>query len=95
MDCRARSCCSSCDPMAQASKALQRRGRTVGGAATGDGPRFFIALADLPHLGVSHTVWGHVVEDDLAALASVAAEVAEGRRAVPIACGVESRNTAL
>ena len=61
------------------------------GAATGDGPRFFIALADLPHLGVSHTVWGHVVEDDLAALASVAAEVAEGRRAVPIACGVESR----
>ena len=48
-------------------------------------------MADLPHLGVSHTVWGHVVEDDLAALASVAAEVAEGRRAVPIACGVESR----
>ena len=36
----------------------RRRRVGVGGAATGDRPRFFIALADLPHLGVSHTVWG-------------------------------------
>ena len=43
-----------------------------GGAATGDGPEFFIALAAMPHLGVSYTVWGHIMEEDLTRLSSFA-----------------------
>ena len=43
-------------------------------AATGDGPEFFIALAAMPHLGVSYTVWGHIMEEDLKRMSSFAKE---------------------
>uniref|UniRef100_A0A7S4F994 Apple domain-containing protein n=2 Tax=Chrysotila carterae TaxID=13221 RepID=A0A7S4F994_CHRCT len=38
---------------------------TSAGARTGDGPNFFVALADHPQLGLSHTVWADVVRADL------------------------------
>ena len=36
---------------------------------------FFIALADAPQLGVSHTVWAHVASEDLDALDSLAMSI--------------------
>jgi hypothetical protein len=47
------------------------------GGRTGDGPLFGIALADQPHLGVSRTVWGDVVTEDMPQLDALAA-AAEG-----------------
>ena len=52
-------------------------------AAAGDGPAFFVALADMPQLGVSYTVWGHVAAEDLAALDALAAAVEDGTQPVP------------
>ena len=45
------------------------------GVFTGDGPAFFIALADQPQLGVSLTVWADVAACDLEALDIFAAQV--------------------
>ena len=48
------------------------------GATAGDGPKFVIALADQPHLGVSLSVWGDVTVEDLDALDAFAAQHASG-----------------
>ena len=50
-----------------------------GGAATGSGPAFFVALAAMPQLGVSHTVWAHVVEADVQRLGDFARAFAAAR----------------
>ena len=54
----------------------------------GDGPVFLIALADMPHLGVSLTVWAEVVAEDLGALDALAADVAAGTVALPAGLSV-------
>jgi hypothetical protein len=59
------------------------RGSVCWSVAGGDGPAFFIALADMPHLGVSMTVWADVVADDMPALDALASDVSEGRVGVP------------
>lgn len=60
-----------------------RRGSIAWALPGGDGPAFFIALADMPHLGVSHTVWAEVVVDDLGKLDHLAADAAAGRARFP------------
>jgi len=64
------------------------------GARTGDGPLFGVALADHPHLGVSRTVWGDVVEEDLVFLDALAEVSTLGgaqhqHRAFPLALELE------
>ena len=54
-----------------------------------DGPAFFIALADMPHLGVAHTVWGEVVSEDLSTLDALAAAVATGDVQLPLVLGLK------
>ena len=62
-----------------------RRGSLAWGVSGGDGPIFMVAIADMPHLGVSHTVWGEIVAEDLPALDALAGEVASGRLPLPAA----------
>ena len=62
-----------------------RRGSLAWGVSGGDGPIFMVAIADMPHLGVSHTVWGEIVAEDLPALDALAGEVASGRLHLPAA----------
>ena len=65
-----------------------RRGSVAWAVSGGDGPTFFVALADMPHLGVSLTVWAEVVDADLAALDELAAAVSDGRVSLPAALHV-------
>jgi hypothetical protein len=51
---------------------------------SGDGPSFFIALAEMPQLGVSLTVWGEVVADDLHLLDELARRVEAGELRPPV-----------
>ncbi len=53
------------------------------GARAGDGPEFCVALADMPHMGVSQTVFAYVVSDDLPRLDELAADAAAGRLRLP------------
>ena len=65
------------------------RGSVAWAVSGGDGPHFFIALADMPNLGVSLTVWGEVVAEDLAKLDVLAADAAAGKLlALPMALSV-------
>ncbi len=60
-----------------------RRG-SIGWATLGaDGPDFFVALADHPHLGVAHTVVGEVAKEDLALIDELADELARGQWRLP------------
>lgn len=61
------------------------RGSLAWSEVGGDGPTFFIALADFPHLGVAHTVWAEVVDQDLPILDAIARDIAAGRQELPIA----------
>ena len=56
---------------------LVKRGSIAWAVPGGDGPVFFIALADMPQLGVSLTVWGEVVSEDLPVLDALAKEAEE------------------
>lgn len=67
----------------EAQPVAVRRGSVAWAVPGGDGPVFFIALADMPHLGVSLTVWADVVEADLHALDALAAEATAGRVQLP------------
>ena len=66
------------------------RGSVAWSVAGGDGPHFFVALSDMPQLGVSMTVWGEVVAEDLLNLDALADEVQTGARTLPM--GLEVRN---
>lgn len=59
------------------------RGSVAWAAPGGDGPHFFVALADMPHLGVSHTVWGEVVDTDMPLLDAFAVDAGAGRETLP------------
>lgn len=57
---------------------------SAGGAETADGPAFFIALAEMPHLGLSANIWAHVALEDLPALDALAAAVEAGTQVLPV-----------
>ncbi|KAG8457664.1 hypothetical protein KFE25_005755 [Diacronema lutheri] len=62
---------------------------TAGGAASADGPAFFVALADMPHLGLSTAVWARVAAEDLPALDALAAAAEAGAIQLPLPLVVE------
>ena len=66
------------------------RGSVAWSVAGGDGPAFFIALADMPHLGVSTTVWAVVALEDLPVLDALATNVSAGRRRLPSHLSIRS-----
>ena len=56
--------------MARACHPVISRGN-VAWAGGGGGPEFFIALAEHPEWGTSHTVWANVVEEDMAVIDAI------------------------
>ena len=66
------------------------RGSVAWSVAGGDGPHFFVALSDMPQLGVSMTVWGEVVAEDMARLDALADEVQAGTRTLPMGLAVRN-----
>ena len=67
-----------------------RRGSICWATLGADGPDFFVALADHPHLGVAHTVVGEVVKEDLALLDELADELARGQWRLPARVRIRS-----
>ena len=66
------------------------RGSVAWSVAGGDGPHFFVALSDMPQLGVSMTVWGEVVAEDMARLDALADDVQAGARTLPMGLAVRN-----
>lgn len=61
------------------------RGSVSWSETGGDGPDFFVALADMPHLGTAHTVWAEVVRQDLPLLDTIAQDLASATLVPPLA----------
>ena len=73
----------------EASPVGVMRGSLAWAVPGGDGPTFFIALADMPHLGVSIEVFGEVVREDLPALDAFARGVEARQQRLPMALSVK------
>ncbi|KAJ1634796.1 hypothetical protein T492DRAFT_836576 [Pavlovales sp. CCMP2436] len=62
---------------------------SAGGGALADGPQFFVALREMPHLGLSAAMWADVAAEDLPLLDRIAEAVAAGSLPLPHALRLE------